>query len=104
MSRARKLYDEWAAGQGAKIKAARPLAVYGACNSLARRLADTLPPEYTRLLLTTEQIEDCDKRAVTSARNVRFGPPPTDPELWKQQLEQIRAEWANPVEQRQAAE
>lgn len=104
MTRARKLYDEWAAGQGAKIKAARPLAVYGACSSLARRLADTLPPEYTRLLLTTEQINDCDQRAVTSARNVKFGPPPPDHEVWKQQLDQIRAEWSTPPEQMQAAE
>ena len=104
MSRGRKLYDEWAAGQGAKIKAARPLAVYGACSSLARRLADTLPPEYTRLLLTTEQIEDCDKRAVTSARNVKFGPPPSDPEVWKQQLDQIRADWASEAPMQQAAE
>lgn len=102
--RARKLYDEWAAGQGAKIRAARPLAVYGACSSLARCLAETLAPEYTRLLLTTDQIAECDQRAVTSARNVKFGPPPADPEAWKQQLDQIRADWASEAAMKQAAE
>jgi hypothetical protein len=102
MTRARKLFTEWTEGQGAKIKAARPLATYGACASMARRMAETLPPEYSRLLLLQEQIEKCDMQALTSARNVRFGPPPADPEVWQQQLDQIRADWANPP-QSQAA-
>lgn len=102
-ARSKRLYAEWEGGQGAKIKAARPLAVYGSCASMARQLADTLPPEYTRLLLTTEQIEECDMRAVTSARSVRFGVPPADAEVWKQQIAQLREEWANPQLQEKAA-
>lgn len=98
MSRRRDLLTGWYEGQGAKIKTARPLAVYGACASLARKLAENLPAEYTRLLLTQDQIAACEQRAVTSARNVRFGPPPADPEVWQQQLEQIRADWAIPTE------
>lgn len=105
MTRARKLHSDWLEGQGAKIKVARPLAVYGACSSYARRLADTLPPEYTRLLLTQEQIAKCEQSALTSARNVRFGPAPADPEAWQQQLDQIRADWTTdtPRQERNAA-
>lgn len=103
MTRRQTLLTGWLEGQGAKIRAARPMAVYGACASLARKLAPTLPEEYTRLLLLQAQIEECEMRAVTSARNVRFGPPPADPEVWKSQLDQIRAEWANPPERKAAA-
>ncbi len=92
MTRARDLFAAWQEGQGAKIKAARTLAVYGACASMARCLASTLPPEYTRLLLTLDQIEKCDRRAVTSARNVRFGPPPQTEEEWRSQLAQTHAD------------
>jgi hypothetical protein len=96
VTRARKLFTDWTEGQGAKIKSARPLATYGACASMARRLAETLPPEYSRLLLLQEQIEKCDMQALTSARNVRFGPPPADEESWRSQLDQIRADWQTP--------
>lgn len=102
MTRARKLHTDWQEGQGAKIKAARPLAVYGACSSMARRLAETLDPAYTRLLLTQEQVNDCEQRAVTSARNVRYGPAKTEEE-WREQCAQIRAEWANPTPKQEAA-
>jgi hypothetical protein len=103
MTRARKLFTEWHEGQGAKIKSARPLATYGACASMARRMAETLDPDFTRLLLTVAQIEECDMRAVTSARNVRFGPPPADPEVWQQQIDQIRADWTTDTPERKAA-
>ena len=96
MTRRNDLLTGWYEGQGAKIKAMRPLAVYGACHSLARRLSETLPEEYTRLLLTQEQIAKCEQQALTSARNVRFGPPPADPDVWQQQLDQIKADWAVP--------
>lgn len=100
--RARQLITAWEAGQGMKIKAARPLAVYGACSSFARRLADSLPPEYTRLLLTQDQIDDCEQRAVTSARNVRFGPAKTEEE-WREQCALIRADWTTPTTKQEAA-
>lgn len=98
MTRARKLFTDWQEGQGAKIKAARPLAVYGSCSSFARRRADSLPPEYTRLLLTQEQIEDCEQRAVTSERNVRYGPARTEEE-WREQCALIRSEWMQSIQQ-----
>jgi hypothetical protein len=68
VTRARKLFTDWQEGQGAKIKSARPLATYGACASMARRMAETLPPEYSRLLLLQEQIE--------TPPSAPFSPPP----------------------------
>lgn len=94
MSRGRELHAAWLRGQGAKIKEARPLAVYGACSAMARRLADTLPAEYTRVLLTLDQIGECDSRAVSSARVLRFGALPQTEEEWRSQVAQIRADWA----------
>jgi hypothetical protein len=66
---------------------------------MARRMAETLDPDFTRLLLTVAQIDECDMRAVTSARNVRFGPAPADPEAWQSQLDQIRADWSTPKQE-----
>ncbi len=85
----RRNFAAWIAGQGAKIKAARPLPVYNACVLAASRLAG----QRHSIILTVEQIKICEDRALSAARVSMFGPLPRTNEEWQAQLEQVRAGW-----------
>lgn len=102
--RSESLYRDWHATQGAKIKAARPLPVYGQCVLLVKDLANKATERTPRIQLTAEQIADCDQRAVSAARVAKFGRPPKDEETWRQQIAEVRADWDNPQPIQQAAE
>lgn len=97
--RSESLFRDWHANQGAKIKAARPLPVYGQCVMLAKDLANKATEQTPRIVLTAEQIADCDQRAVSHARVGKFGALPKSEEAWREQIAQIRAEWAQPIQQ-----
>lgn len=85
--RRQAFYASWIAGQGAKIKAARPLAVYHACNLAARDLCRNLKPE---------EIEKCIARALSAARAAKFGALPKTNDALEMQYDEIRADWENP--------
>lgn len=90
-ARRKRNYEEWANGQGAKIKANRPHAVYSACALMAMDLA---PKRRDRLVLSAEQITLCEEQALSRARVEMFGPPPKSEDAWRAQLDQVRAAWA----------
>ncbi len=87
--RKRRAFATWHQGQGAKIKAARPVPVYNACVLLATQMAKM----DGRLPLTAEQIKACEDRALSQGRAAMFGPLPKDNDAWQAQLEQVRAGW-----------
>lgn len=89
--RRKRVLADWDAGQGAKIKANRPHAVYSACNLMAIELA---PNCGDRLVLTAEQITLCEEQALSRARVEMFGPPPKTEEAMQAQREQVRQAWA----------
>jgi len=92
--RRRRIHADWVNGQGAKIKANRPHAVYSACTLMAIELAATCAD---RLVLTAEQIALCEDQAISRARVEMFGPPPKTEETWRDQRAQVREAWmANP--------
>jgi hypothetical protein len=86
-------YAAWIAGQGAKIKAARPLPVYYACNIMARDLGRNLKPD---------EIERCIARALSAARVQKFGPLPKSNVALEDQYAEIRADWEKPQQQEAA--
>lgn len=90
-ARRKRNYEDWANGQGAKIKANRPHAVYSACALMAMELA---PKRRDRLVLSAEQIALCEQQALSRARVEMFGPPPKSEEVWRAQLDQVREAWA----------
>jgi hypothetical protein len=90
-AKANTAYAEWAEGQGAKIRAARPQAVHDACVLLAWEQSQWRQP----LILTAEEIAKCEQRAVSSARCQRFFAIPKSADDWRAQCQAIRAEWAN---------
>lgn len=90
-ARRKRNYEEWANGQGAKIKANRPHGVYSACALMAMELS---PKRRDRLVLSAEQIALCEEQALSRARVEMFGPPPKSDEAWRAQLDQVRAAWA----------
>lgn len=93
-ARRKRVYADWLAGQGAKIRANRPHAVFSACNMAAMDLSNTARD---RLILNAEQIKTCEEQALARARVEMFGPPPKSEEAWESQREQVRAAWqANP--------
>lgn len=99
--RRKRVLADWDAGQGAKIKANRPHAVYSACNLMAIELA---PNCGDRLVLTAEQITLCEEQALSRARVEMFGPLPKTEEAMQAQREQVRQAWAaNPHPVRRAA-
>lgn len=100
--RASKLYADWTAGQGRKIKEARHLHVYGACALAVMRMCLKATERTPRVVLTAEEIGICEMRALTGERAHRWPPCKTEEE-WRQQLDQIRAEWSNPTPERKAA-
>lgn len=91
--RSRKLFEEWHDGQGRKIKEVRPQPVYAACALEAYEKARKAVDD-TRLLLTAEDIAKCELHAVTCERVHRFGKLPKSAEVWQQQCDEIRSEWA----------
>lgn len=93
--RAESLYRDWHATQGAKIKAARPMPVYGQCVLLAKDLANKATERSPRIVLTAEQIADCDQRAVSAARVSMFGALPSSEEVWRDQIARVREAWAS---------
>lgn len=90
-ARRKRNFEEWANGQGAKIKANRPHAVYAACVLMATELA---AQRRDRLVLSAEQIARCEEKALARARVEMFGPPPKSEDAWRAQLDQVRAAWA----------
>ncbi len=87
--RQKRVFAAWLDTQGAKIKAARPVAVYNACLMLASDLAKATD----RVILKPEQITLCEERAVSQARVQMFGALPRTNEEWAHQVEQVRASW-----------
>lgn len=103
--RARQLFDDWHAAQGQGIKAARPLHVFSQCVALARSRCSNAGQDVRRVILKAEDITACEQRALSSARLAKFGPPPSDPDVWQDQMNQVRAEiYAAREPARQAAE
>jgi hypothetical protein len=78
--------------QGAKIKAARPGPVYGLCLLMA--LARCGRTDWVHL--SEEQIEECELRALSSARAKMFGNLPRTNMEWDEEISQVRAEWGRP--------
>lgn len=91
--RSESLYRDWHANQGRKIKEARPLPVYGQCVLMAKDLANNSTERTPRIVLTAEQIAECDQRAVSAAR-VAYGKLPKDEDIWREQIARIRESWA----------
>ncbi|WP_299109693.1 hypothetical protein [uncultured Bradyrhizobium sp.] len=90
--RQKRVFSTWLQTQGAKIKQARPVAVYNACVMLAADLAKATD----RVILKPEQITLCEERALSQARVAMFGALPRTNEAWQAQIEQVRVAWANP--------
>lgn len=89
--RRKRNFEDWANGQGAKIKANRPHAVYAACVLMASELAAR---RRDKLMLSAEQITLCEEQALSRARVEMFGPPPKTEEAWTAQCAQVREVWA----------
>lgn len=90
--RQKRVFSTWLQTQGAKIKQARPVAVYNACVMLAADLAKAAD----RVILKPEQITLCEERALSQARVAMFGALPRTNEAWQAQIEQVRVAWGNP--------
>lgn len=90
-ARRKRNFEDWANGQGAKIKANRPHAVYAACVLMASELA---AKRRDKLVLSAEQITLCEEQALSRARVEMFGPPPRTEEAWTAQCAQVREVWA----------
>ncbi len=88
--------QKWMEGQGAKIKAARPEPVYGACLFMAMQLCGDRDWQH----LGPQQIELCEQRALSQGRMKMFGPklPPTN-EDWDDQIAQVRQAWSQPQQE-----
>lgn len=88
--RADRLFTDWHSGQGAKIKAARPMDVYGCCVILVHELARRADERTARIILSAEQIAACEHRAMCGRRVHRFGRLPKTNEEWQAQIEKVR--------------
>lgn len=91
-TRRKQIHGDWMNGQGAKIKANRPHAVYSACNLMALELAAR---RRDKLVLSAEQITLCEEQALSRARVEMFGPPPKSEEAWQAQCAQVREAWTS---------
>lgn len=101
--RANQLFTDWHATQGAKIKGARPMPVYAQCLLLAKDLAARADGHVGKVLLLAEQIDLCERRALSAARVARFGALPQTEEEWHSQIAQIRADWTTDTPRQEAA-
>lgn len=100
--RSSKLYADWVATQGRKVKEARHMSVYGACALAVMRMCRKANERTQRVILTAEQIGICEMRALTSERAHRYQPCKTEEE-WNHQLAEIRADWAKEMLGKEAA-
>jgi len=87
-------YAAWLDGQGRKIQQARPARVYEACVLRALELA----PKRSPLILTAEEIAECEQRALSSARVAAHGRIPAAETTWRSQLEAVTASWEAGIE------
>lgn len=95
-SRWRRLFNDWHASQGQKIKAARPHPVFVACVLMAKDLCIATRDDRARIQLTMDQINLCKMQALSQSRVRMFGPLPATNDMWEHQIEQVRQAWANP--------
>lgn len=91
----RKVYEDWHTRQGAKIKANRPLPVYNACVLEASTRSQFGKP----FMLQPEDIKRCEERALSQARLAMFGRPPATEDEWLAQFDQVRASWAEGLQE-----
>lgn len=94
--RARGLVARWANEQGAKIATARGKIVMEACRWEAESIASKRgADEIGAIILTKEQIDLCERRAVSQARAAAHGPwslaTPDSGGRWKRETESVRA-------------
>lgn len=85
--------SHWRAGQGAKIKANRPLQVYRACEHIAQLVAPSRDP----LILSADEIKLAQQRAISQERRRIHGPIGKDPGEWWEQIEAIGRAWNIPM-------
>lgn len=81
--------NHWRAGQGAKIRANRPLEVYRACEHLAQLAAPVRDP----LILTAAEIDLAMHRAISLERRRIHGIPGKNPDEWWEQIKAIADRW-----------
>lgn len=81
--------NHWRAGQGAKIKANRPLPVFRACEHIAGLLAPMRDP----LILTVDEIKTAQNRAISMERRRVYGPLGKDSDEFWQQIAAIAQSW-----------
>ena len=81
--------NHWRAGQGAKIRANRPMEVFRACEHIAQLAAPVRDP----LILTADEIELAIHRAVSLERRRIHGIPGKNPDEWWSQIIAIADRW-----------
>jgi hypothetical protein len=103
--RRKEAFQRWTLGQGAKIRQLKPTAVYAACALYALERAGM--PDWSHPAtetaagwegLTMKQVQMCEDRALSTWRVRMHGKPPISNEAWDEQIEQVRAAWAQPQE------
>lgn len=100
-ARSIRLFDAWMQGQGRKIKAARPQAVYNACVLEMKERSMRAGERTASLLFSAEDISDCEHRAASTERVRKFGRVPAKTEEWESQMAQVRAEWESSTKTQQ---
>ena len=92
--RARTLVNDWLAGQGAKIKAARAQPLYAACLLEVIALARASNVTVQAILLDPPHLARCYQIALSNERNRRHGRPERySAAQWWGQIEDIAREW-----------
>lgn len=79
----------WRAGQGARIKAGKPLEIYRACEHIASLNAPVRDP----LALTQAEMILAMRRAVSAERRKLHGPLPRTGDEWWDQISAIAERW-----------
>ena len=90
------LVADWDARQRPKIEEARGPIITAACRYEVERLAAARDSGRAPVILTLDQIQICEDRAVSSARNMAYGPYSLrrndEGASWRQEMEITRAE------------
>jgi hypothetical protein len=86
---ARANLNHWKAGQGARIKAARRIEIYRACEYIAVLCAAVRDP----LELTKDEMILAMRRAVSAERRKLHGPLPRTGDEWWEQINAIAEQW-----------
>jgi hypothetical protein len=82
--------NHWRQGQGAKIKANRPIEVYRACDHRAQLVAAIRDP----LILSADEIKLCVQSAISHERSRQFGAiAGMSADTWWEQISGIAARW-----------